>query len=118
MTRRPNIPTADVRHDQDEVTFAVTFKWERPWAMDHCEVGVLSRQLREAIVKELFGEETMVAELVAVETWEPNEERHIGGTWARRNIPLKGDKPTRPNPLLDDALDDQVEHPDEGGAGR
>lgn len=90
MSKRPNIPTAEVRHNDDEVTFAVTFKWDRPWAMDHCEVAVLGRQIREALIDALSGEDaSLVRELVAVETWEPNEERHIGGRSSLRNVPLK-----------------------------
>jgi len=66
-----------VDHDADTVTFAVTFKWRRPWAMDHCEVGVLGGELRRALVAK-FGDWEQLAGIDAVETWEPREERHIG----------------------------------------
>lgn len=77
MSGRPYIPAAEVRHADDEVTFAVTFKWARPWAMDHCEVGVISGELRRAILAH-FRDYDQLAALAGVETWEPNEERHIG----------------------------------------
>lgn len=85
---QPAIPVARVNHEQDTVTFAVTFKWNRPWAMDHCEVGVVARELRETIMLHFAGYEQL-AELVAVETYEPREERHIGNLV--RNIHLHGE---------------------------
>lgn len=91
MTAKPTFPTVEVRHDDDEVTFAVTFKWDRPWAMDHCEVIHLGRQVREALEDALTGDVSMVRELVAVETWEPNEEVHVGARV--RNINLKPGEP-------------------------
>lgn len=73
------MPAIVVDHDADTVTFAVTFKWRRPWALDHCEVGTLRGDLTQ-LLHEHYGdpEWDQLAGIVAVQTWEPNEERHIG----------------------------------------
>lgn len=67
----------EVDHDERTVTFAVTFRWRRPWALDHCEVGSLRGDLTRLLCEHYESWEQL-AGLVAVETWEPLEERHIG----------------------------------------
>lgn len=82
---RPPIPLAEVHHDRGTVTFAVTFKWKKPWAMDHCEVGVISGEMRRTLAAHFDGYEQLES-LVAVETWEPNEERWIGNQIGATNL--------------------------------
>lgn len=77
MAENPITAIPVVDHDAGTVTFAVTFEWRKPWAMDHCEVGVLGGHMWRALVKEFDGWEQLAA-LLACETWEPREERHIG----------------------------------------
>lgn len=84
---KPPFPPICVDHANDTVTFALSFEWDRPWAMDHCEVGYLGRRIREILVDGLRADPSvMVRALIALETWEPNEERHIGKLYT--NIPL------------------------------
>lgn len=75
-----DIPLPVANHDANTVTFAVTFQWRKPWAMDHCELyglcGTIKRLLRDGLIAEEYNHQ--LAAILAVETWEPREERHIG----------------------------------------
>lgn len=74
---RPTFPQVGVDHENNTVTFAVTLQWRKPWAMDHCEVGVIGGEMRRALLKHFNGY-PQLDRLIACETWEPNEERWIG----------------------------------------
>lgn len=76
-TRNPIKAKPVVDHEAGTVTFAVTFRWQKPWAMDHCEVGCLAGNVQRALVAEFKDWEQLFG-LIRVETWEPLEERHIG----------------------------------------
>jgi len=91
VDRTPAMPPIVVDHDAGTVTFAVTFTWARPWALDHCEVGVLRGELWRAIIDH-FGDDAwdQLAALAAVQTWEPNEERHIGDPMRSPSYMLAG----------------------------
>lgn len=80
MRETPN-PTrrAQLDHEHDEITVAVTFKWRRPWALDQCEAGVLVGDMRRLLVEHYGDAEwAQLAGLIAVETWDSYEERHVG----------------------------------------
>lgn len=96
--KKPKLPPAVVDHEAGTVTFAVTFKWNKPWAMDHCEVIALGRGLRMAIEKEL-GDWEQLHSLAGVQSWEPNEEVHTGAYHgAPIKVPLYGARQERQEP--------------------
>lgn len=69
---------AAIDYEARTVTFAVTLAWGESWmALDGCEVAGMAGRIRRAIREELTRTE-FVAELVAVETFDPFNESHIG----------------------------------------
>lgn len=88
MSDRPENPTgrAVIDADSDQLSVLVTFDWRRAGLyLDGCEAAVVVGEVRRTLA-EHFGqpEWTQLAGLAAVETWDPLEERHIGGPNAVR----------------------------------
>jgi hypothetical protein len=80
-------PPAVVDHDNDTITIAVTFKWRRPWALDHCEAGVLVGDLYRLVAKHYGDPEwVQLAGIESVLSYEPNEERLCGSTLPPRQF--------------------------------
>lgn len=80
-------PPPVVDHVNQQVTFAVTFDWDRDGLhMDHCEVGVLAGDLQRLLVK-WYREWPQIKAVHPVRTYEPLEERHIGSV--QRTVPLR-----------------------------
>jgi hypothetical protein len=80
--KKNRTPSAVVDHDNDTVTIAVTFNWRRPWALDHCETGVLVGDLHRLLVRHYGDPEwDQLAGLESVLCYEPNEERLCGSSF-------------------------------------
>ena len=82
MTANPT-PPAVVDHDARTITLAVTFSWQRGWALDKCEAAALPRDLARAI-RDAARDDGPLAEWVqlgAIEsicTWDADEEIELG----------------------------------------
>jgi hypothetical protein len=77
LTPNPITRRAVVDHDARTVTFAVTLAWGEAWAMSTCEMATVRGHITRTLAAAFADWET-VSHVAAVETWEPNEERHIG----------------------------------------
>jgi hypothetical protein len=78
MTTNP-CPPALVDRDNDRLSITVTFDWRRPWALDHCEAGVIVGEIARVLGAHFADADwNQLAALRSVETWEPCEERHVG----------------------------------------
>lgn len=73
MKPEPVMPM--VNHDDGTVTVAITFEWNRPWAMDRCEVAELLGRMRVVLQEGLDHEFIRAFEY---RCWEPHEESLLG----------------------------------------
>ena len=87
MTANPT-PPAVLDHDARTITLAVTFSWQRGWALDKCEAGALPRDVARAIADSArdhgpLAEWVQLGALESIRTWDPDEEIELG-RWVPR----------------------------------
>lgn len=82
------VPTAEL-HDDGTITFAVTFRWNKEWASETCEIAHLTGRLRDAVLDHFKDADTVQA-LESVLCWYPAEEILLGNyqdpPWTDRPI--------------------------------